>query len=355
MKTPRHSSAHSLRETPASDDLPIVIVRTRPIGTMPFDRRACESLGSWVYRLQKANAITRPGVIRIAAGLRNHLLIDVPTDPERAAHAWARVSGRSEEEISPMWLSLEDRPTPGRSGQTVMRAWTLAEKTGTSTYFRARHVVCPDCLAQDHVPYWRQSWRLATTVMCDVHRRNLVDRCPRCKGTFAAPRPILLPLSHCGNCGFDLRNCSPDVAPLHTGLLQQTLYKIYRRKAKEHRPLHVLPCLPLRRLLNQACAASADVTSMEAFASLRAEAGLEKCTRAKFSEQFVYQTIEVRSRAARLLEDFATRRPSDFERLVHGKAYGTSASDWLVKFHSVCVGGGPVHRGSEQYFENVVT
>jgi Zn ribbon nucleic-acid-binding protein len=229
MKTPRHPSAHHLRKPPAPEDLPIVIVRTRPIGTMPSDSRACESLGSWVFRLQKANAIGRAGVIRIAAGLWNHKLIDVPTDPKSTAHAWARVSGRSAEEISPMCLSLEDRPTLGRSGQTVMRAWTLAEKASISTYFRARHVVCPDCLAQDDVPYWRRSWRLGTTTICDVHRRSMVERCPRCEGTFAAPRAMLLPLSHCGDCGFDLRNCASDVAPPHTGLLQQTLHNIYRR------------------------------------------------------------------------------------------------------------------------------
>ena len=114
MNKPSHSCARPLRGPSASGDLPVVLVRTRPIGTIPSDHRACESLGSWAFRLQKANAISNVGVIGMNAGVRVHKLIDVPTEPESTARAWAQVSGRRAEEIAPMWLCLEGGPTSGR-------------------------------------------------------------------------------------------------------------------------------------------------------------------------------------------------------------------------------------------------
>ncbi|MCJ9671444.1 TniQ family protein [Neorhizobium sp. SHOUNA12B] len=332
--------------------MPIALVRTRPIGTIPSDHRACESLGSWAFRLQKANAISSMGAIGTNAGVKIHKLIDVPTDPESTACAWARVSGRSAEEIAPMWLCLEGGPTSGRGRQNVMRAWALAEKACTYANFRSRHVVCPDCLAQDAVPYWRRSWRLCTTTICDVHRRFMLERCPHCHCTFAAPRPILLPLSHCSGCGFDLRNSAPDVASFHGRLLRETLHSIYRRFAEEEWPLRALPCRALRRLLNLACAGRANVASMEALARQRVETGLGLYTHNRHGEQFIRQTIEVRSRAVLLLEDFAARRPTDFERLVNREACWIGVADWLAEFHSLCATGDPVHRSAESRYEN---
>lgn len=39
---------------------------------------------------------------------------------------------------------------------------------------------CPQCLAQDERPYFRRSWRLTFSVVCDWHRCELCDRCPHC-------------------------------------------------------------------------------------------------------------------------------------------------------------------------------
>jgi hypothetical protein len=39
---------------------------------------------------------------------------------------------------------------------------------------------CPVCLASDQTPYFRQSWRLASTYICPLHRLILRDSCHRC-------------------------------------------------------------------------------------------------------------------------------------------------------------------------------
>jgi TniQ len=74
--------------------------------------------------------------------------------------------------------------------------------------------VCPDCLAADAVPYFRQVWRLSFVTTCPVHGCLLLDRCPAC----AAPvdprgacdgRDELFDqdaLCRCGGCGSDYRD-----------------------------------------------------------------------------------------------------------------------------------------------------
>lgn len=39
---------------------------------------------------------------------------------------------------------------------------------------------CPVCLASDQTPYFRQSWRLASTYICPLHRVILRDSCHQC-------------------------------------------------------------------------------------------------------------------------------------------------------------------------------
>ena len=40
---------------------------------------------------------------------------------------------------------------------------------------------CPTCLASDSIPYFRQSWRLASTYICPIHKIILRDSCHHCK------------------------------------------------------------------------------------------------------------------------------------------------------------------------------
>ncbi|MGH1417003.1 MAG: TniQ family protein [Geminicoccales bacterium] len=65
---------------------------------------------------------------------------------------------------------------------------------------------CPACLTEDHAPYFRRSWTLATRVSCFRHGRRLRDRCPSCgSGIVPSRQDRLLPQHVCVRCDGDLR------------------------------------------------------------------------------------------------------------------------------------------------------
>lgn len=47
---------------------------------------------------------------------------------------------------------------------------------------------CPQCLAQDDIPYFRLAWRLAFYTFCPKHQIMMVDRCPHCGASIAFHR-----------------------------------------------------------------------------------------------------------------------------------------------------------------------
>ena len=65
---------------------------------------------------------------------------------------------------------------------------------------------CPSCLAEDEEPYFRRRWRRATYLICSVHNKGLIDRCPSCRiGIVSCDQRSTLPQHLCGECGYDLR------------------------------------------------------------------------------------------------------------------------------------------------------
>jgi hypothetical protein len=40
--------------------------------------------------------------------------------------------------------------------------------------------LCPECLLEESVPYFRRAWRVSYLVVCSRHRRLLLDACPNC-------------------------------------------------------------------------------------------------------------------------------------------------------------------------------
>lgn len=78
---------------------------------------------------------------------------------------------------------------------------------------------CPACLASDRIPYFRQSWRLASTYICPLHRMILRDSCHECKQrinlSLCSPKSIEQDRSRCllfcNRCGTSLGEspCNP--------------------------------------------------------------------------------------------------------------------------------------------------
>jgi len=80
---------------------------------------------------------------------------------------------------------------------------------------------CPNCLNSDEVPFFRQSWRLASALVCPKHRKILRDSCEYClrkinlnEINFLKPHQALLSpnaLRHCPHCGKSLGSCNSEI------------------------------------------------------------------------------------------------------------------------------------------------
>ncbi len=72
---------------------------------------------------------------------------------------------------------------------------------------------CPTCLANDKVPYFRTSWRIALCTMCTRHKTMLLDRCEKCGAAVAVHRIDMKEREfslddlccRCHSCGHDFR------------------------------------------------------------------------------------------------------------------------------------------------------
>ena len=82
---------------------------------------------------------------------------------------------------------------------------------------QARRIgVCPDCLAEDDIPYVRRTWTLGWLAACPVHGTVLVRACPECGRKLRLPalssRDHFAP-NRCPHCAFRLARASTRAAP----------------------------------------------------------------------------------------------------------------------------------------------
>jgi hypothetical protein len=81
---------------------------------------------------------------------------------------------------------------------------------------------CPYCLATDSEPYFRKSWRLAFSTICERHGTMLHDCCPECQAPVSFHRHEMGERlstqvgawTHCSHCGFDLSRAVAYDAPV---------------------------------------------------------------------------------------------------------------------------------------------
>lgn len=99
---------------------------------------------------------------------------------------------------------------------TTKQKWLLALGIYHRTWKNNGLQFCPGCLSKDEEPYFRRSWRLATSVVCEKCQLLLHDCCPYCNSPASffrtdigfkidiAPKEMAV----CPECDFDLRNSS---------------------------------------------------------------------------------------------------------------------------------------------------
>lgn len=318
----------------ASGGLPITIVRTKPIGTRIDDLRACESLGSWVVRLAAANGLTSPTEMLRFAGSTARPNFDAPPDVDETVRMLCSLSGRAAGEIEPMLLrSAISAPPKDRVG-FFLRDWALKENSLIHRW-EVRHVICPECLARDAIPYWRRSWRLALTVSCHIHGLEMLERCLRCGNTFVAPRRNHASLRECSACKSPIERNEPLKYRYSGGDIWKALCMIYDREGISGISRDSMKsCTSIRRLLNVLCFVEEGVSSVEDAGNQRADRMLRAArVHTEGFSGFASQPIKVRLRAIELLEDFARRRQHEYQKLIHSDL---SSVKWLQMFHAIC-------------------
>lgn len=96
------------------------------------------------------------------------------------------------------------------------RRWVLPTVDRHRRSLRYGQQICPGCLRDDPIAYYRKSWRLAFHVICPAHRTSLMDRCPRCGSPVLLERldiGMFVPTEQavayrCWSCGLDLRDAT---------------------------------------------------------------------------------------------------------------------------------------------------
>jgi hypothetical protein len=116
-------------------------------------------------------------------------------------------SGLELKSISDLTL-LSNLVKHGFSPDLDISVWSWVLTMGSRNRIRKSGMqYCPECLREDHDPYFRWSWRLAWHTGCSIHNCALLARCPHCKEPvqyhrLTADKPHL---AACFSCGNDLR------------------------------------------------------------------------------------------------------------------------------------------------------
>lgn len=156
-----------------------------------------ELLSSWLQRLAHANGIA-PCHVASTLGLGNGFgPVKLEQNiPDRVASLLNNYTGMDSTTLAAMSFT-------GNAWQPLLLPLRNNSHRGQSNWLQ----YCPQCLGADPTPYFRRSWRLATSVSCAIHRCVLKDRCLSCGAGIAAfGQRYLIPPHLCASCHSDLRN-----------------------------------------------------------------------------------------------------------------------------------------------------
>lgn len=180
-----------------------------------------ELLSSWFVRVAEANAIKLQTLSWMMFGYGKS---PWQRDIDRLPPAWfvdavCEKTGLANDDAYRMTLdSYRARLYPRRRSSGPL-PWVLpiisegASRRGFGMQF------CPACLAEDDVPYFRKSWRLALATYCPAHGCVLYDACPVCGAVVAYFRhdfgkeiSLTKGIANCWACGADFRTAERKAA-----------------------------------------------------------------------------------------------------------------------------------------------
>lgn len=192
-----------------------------------------ESLSSWRQRIGISNGFK---IYPLAPAEVKHT--DTDLSPSCPTLEWlSKASGQSIEYLETLTL----RGLHGKSlrfgCEKMVPKWVIPlHYSRRDVSFGAQY--CPICLRSDDEPFFRLSWRLAFSTVCQTHSVRLLDRCSKC-GHPAWPGSVALgslfkahiPVHICPICTFDLRAApatpeSNQVNSLMTGMCFENLVQL---------------------------------------------------------------------------------------------------------------------------------
>lgn len=177
-----------------------------------------EILSSWIVRVAEANAIKLQTLCWMLFGNERS---PWNRDIDRSAPKWL-LKAICEHTGTSYWDAYHTTLTtyrtilyPGRQRSGQLR-WILPIRTHGMTREGFGQQFCPQCLAEDEVPYFRKSWRVALFTFCPCHSVVLRDACPACgqpvmfyRRDFGKELLSAGLICECYACGFDFRQTEP--------------------------------------------------------------------------------------------------------------------------------------------------
>lgn len=187
-----------------------------------------EILSSWITRLAAAYSLSYPMFWRIALE-KPPAEADCFPEPDLITILAAK-TGTEQATVEDSTLN-EWEPTFDLSSD-----WILSP---SFTQY------CPICLAENNLPYFRRTWRLAFVTICEQHSQPLLDRCPQCDASVSYQKTLsthpydspYFGLVYCHACSADLRFLPPTQTVMSQELaFQQSLLQVTRRGYHELSP-----------------------------------------------------------------------------------------------------------------------
>lgn len=178
-----------------------------------------ETLSSWFRRCAEANRLTPQELYRVVmpgAQLFSYDLDRYACDTfiDEIAGSTGNVPNRIRNMALTRWCPAV---IPQIHGRGKLRWLPPVGRDGSRKSFGQQ--ICRSCLREDTTPYLRTHWRLSFNLLCNIHNRYLIDRCPSC----AEPIQVLATknnkqqLTQCWNCNIDFRGDEyPKAPPAHT-------------------------------------------------------------------------------------------------------------------------------------------
>ncbi|MFA6062870.1 MAG: TniQ family protein [Gallionella sp.] len=174
-----------------------------------------ELLTSWMVRIAHGHSMKLQTFFRVSLGKGQEIWsrdVDRQT-PEWLVRALSEHTGVGTKEIEQTSLLAYTQVLYQVYRWSGYQAWILPLKMRATSYRHHGVQFCPQCLAEDHVPYFRKRWRVAFYTTCTKHNCMLHDRCPSCSAPVAFHRGEMGkfslvnsgPITLCHVCGFDLR------------------------------------------------------------------------------------------------------------------------------------------------------